>query len=140
MSPRRGKTAREHEREIVEAVLYAMRHGVFHPVPMPMPPYQTNELIRWGALRHIQCRCGVYEGVPMMIARERAEEIVNRAAIMSLWIQKIDIVEAALLAARREEREACAKIVEDAECDQTEYRCLALGNIAAAIRARVKEG
>ena len=49
-------------------------------------------------------------------------------------------IASALLAARREAREACATIVEDAECDQTEYRCLALGNIAAAIRARVKEG
>jgi len=38
------------EHEIVEAVLYAMRHGCFFPVPEPTPPYRVPDLIRWGAL------------------------------------------------------------------------------------------
>jgi len=44
------------EHEIVEAVLYAMRHGCFFPVPEPTPPYRVPDLIRWGALRNLHTK------------------------------------------------------------------------------------
>ena len=49
--PRDDQQARE--RAVVDAVLYAMRCGCFFPVPEPRPPYSTEQLIQWGALRHL---------------------------------------------------------------------------------------
>ena len=46
-------TKTEAERAIVDAVLYAMRSGCFFPVPEPKPPYTTQKLVRWGAMRHL---------------------------------------------------------------------------------------
>lgn len=38
--------------DLEQAILYGMRHGIFHPVPEPKPPYTTKRLIRWGAKRN----------------------------------------------------------------------------------------
>ena len=39
--------------DIVDAVLYALREGCFFPVPYPKSPYQTCDLIQWGAMRNL---------------------------------------------------------------------------------------
>jgi hypothetical protein len=46
----------EQEREVVDAVLYAMQCGCFHPVPYPTRKrghYRTSDLVKWGAMRHL---------------------------------------------------------------------------------------
>jgi hypothetical protein len=84
--------------------------------------------------------------------RARAEDVVNRIAVCSAWSRRIEIVQEFVAAeverAVREEREACAKVVEskisqwcrqdhigrDAFCE--DYGCSSLVELAAAIRAR----
>ena len=48
------------EAAIVQAVLYAMRHGCFFPVPEPKPPYRIPDLIRWGAMRALHTAVAEY--------------------------------------------------------------------------------
>lgn len=41
------------EAKVIEAVLYAMREGLFFPVPEPSTRASTREWIQWGALRNL---------------------------------------------------------------------------------------
>jgi hypothetical protein len=43
----------EAEREVVNAVLYAMREGCFFPVPEPQASAPMREWIQWGAMRNL---------------------------------------------------------------------------------------
>lgn len=61
------------------------------------------------------------------------------------WIQPGELVTEANIigraylagkrAGRKDMRERAAKACEGEDCDQTEYRCMSLGRVAAAIRA-----
>ncbi len=46
-------TEREQEREIVWAVLYAMRLGLFFPVREPRANATVTQLKRWGAMHYL---------------------------------------------------------------------------------------
>ena len=35
------------------AVLYALKVGCFFPVPEPTPPCNTDDLVKWGAMRNL---------------------------------------------------------------------------------------
>mgnify|MGYP003395289056 CR=1 FL=1 len=43
----------QQEHKIVEAVFYALRSGCFFPVREPTKSATTQDLIKWGALRHL---------------------------------------------------------------------------------------
>ncbi len=45
--------ARTPQQKLNEAVLYALRSGCFFPVPEPKPGATVEELVRWGAMRHL---------------------------------------------------------------------------------------
>jgi hypothetical protein len=82
------------------------------------------------------------------IRAQEAEDKANTALILNeqaaeklgeSWremAEKLNVAEAALAAAARDEREACAEIAEMGDCDQTEYNCETVTRIAIAIRAR----
>ena len=46
-------TVTRRERAVIDAALYAMRVGCLFPVPQPQPPFSVEELIQWGAMRHL---------------------------------------------------------------------------------------
>lgn len=39
--------------ELIDAVFYALRAGCFFPVPLPRKDATVQELIQWGAMRHL---------------------------------------------------------------------------------------
>lgn len=46
-------TPQEKQDALNAAILYALRCGCFFPVPVPQPPYRTDDLVKWGALRNL---------------------------------------------------------------------------------------
>lgn len=44
------------EREVVDAVLYAMRSGCFFPVREPKPTAPVRGWIQWGAMRNLHTK------------------------------------------------------------------------------------
>jgi hypothetical protein len=48
------------EKVIIDAVLYAMRVGCFHPVPQPRAGATVQELIQWGAMRNLHDAVAAY--------------------------------------------------------------------------------
>lgn len=53
MSGEPDRIARLRAQRVVDAVLYALRVGCFFPVPDPKPGASVQELIQWGAMRHL---------------------------------------------------------------------------------------
>jgi len=41
------------QQDVIDAVLYAMKYGCFHPVPQPTSPYTVRKMIKWGAMRNL---------------------------------------------------------------------------------------
>jgi hypothetical protein len=45
--------SRESQEQLNQAVWYAFKEGCFFPVPAPKKGATTQELIQWGAMRHL---------------------------------------------------------------------------------------
>lgn len=50
----------EHERELIQAVLYAVGEGCFFPVPEPKRGAGILAWKQWGAMRHLHDKIAAY--------------------------------------------------------------------------------
>lgn len=41
------------QREVIDAVLYAVKEGCFYPVPEPKPTAGVRAWVQWGAMRNL---------------------------------------------------------------------------------------